>query len=101
MAASLFLTEGFVPSLVPLLEKKINSDKVEQAALQMLSAACVDSACREAIKKHCLQWLKGVMNDGKDDRPAVAAVVLAKVLDPTAPQKDTGGKAEQDTNGVN
>ena len=101
MAASLFLTEGFVPSLVPLLDKKNKSDKVEQAALQMLSAACVDSACREAIKKHCLQWLKGVMNDGKDDRPGVAAVVLAKVLDPTAPKKDPSGKAEQDTDGVN
>ncbi|KAL8871049.1 MAG: hypothetical protein Q9174_003044 [Haloplaca sp. 1 TL-2023] len=101
MAASLFLTEGFVPSLVPLLDKRNKSDKVEQAALQMLSAACVDSACREAIKKHCLQWLKHVMNDGKDDRPAVAAVVLAKVLDPTAPKKDTGGKGEENTNGIN
>lgn len=100
-AAALFLTEGFVPSLIPLLDKKTKSDKVEQAALQMLSAACVDSACREAIKKHCVPWLNVVMDTGKDDRPGIAAVILAKVLDPTAPANDNGGKAEQEKNGVN
>ncbi|KAL8702929.1 MAG: hypothetical protein Q9201_003909 [Fulgogasparrea decipioides] len=100
-AAALFLTEGFVPSLIPLLYKKNKSDKVEQAALNMLNAACVDSACREAIKKHCVQWLNLVMKDGKDDGAGLAAVILAKVLDPTAPVNDTGGKAEQEKNGVN
>ena len=42
IASSLFLFEGFVPSLAPLLQKKIKSEKVEYAALEMLSAAwCV------------------------------------------------------------
>ncbi|KAL8721075.1 MAG: hypothetical protein Q9181_007787 [Wetmoreana brouardii] len=100
-AAALFLTEGFVPSLIPLLHKTNKSEKVEQAALNMLNAACVDSACREAIKKHCMQWLNLVMKDGKDDRPGLAAVILAKVLDPTAPVNDTGGKAEQEKDGFN
>ena len=42
IASSFFLFEGFVPSLAPLLQKKIKSEKVEYAALEMLSAAwCV------------------------------------------------------------
>lgn len=99
-AAALFLTEGFVPSLLPLLEKKNGSGKVEQAALNMLSAACIDSACRKAIKKHCTQWLQNLMNTGKDDRPGLAAVILAKVLDPTMPGEDTVGKDQLEDNAV-
>ncbi|KAL9017066.1 MAG: hypothetical protein Q9185_005576 [Variospora sp. 1 TL-2023] len=99
-AATLFLIEGFVPSLLPLLEKKLNAVKVEQAALNMLSAACIDNSCRTAIKKHCIQWLQRVLNTGKDDRPGLAAVILAKVLDPTMPARDTGGKDGSDSNSV-
>ncbi|KAL8762357.1 MAG: hypothetical protein Q9184_001619 [Pyrenodesmia sp. 2 TL-2023] len=99
-AAALFLTEGFVPSLLPLLEKKNGSVKVEQAALNMLSAACIDNACRKVIKKHCTQWLQRVMNAGKDDRPGLAAVILAKVLDPTMPGKDTAGKDQSEGDAV-
>ncbi|KAL8681604.1 MAG: hypothetical protein Q9186_002273 [Xanthomendoza sp. 1 TL-2023] len=94
-AAALFLTEGFLTTLIPLLDKKNKSVKVEQAALNMLSAACLDNACRTAIKKHCLQWLRLVVNNGKEDRPGLAAVILAKVLDHTFPGKDTRGKSEQ------
>ncbi|KAI4114710.1 MAG: hypothetical protein LQ345_004551 [Seirophora villosa] len=99
-AATLFLTEGFLPSLLPLLAKKMNSPKVEQAALNMLSAACIDNSCRAAIKKHCTQWLQHVLNTGKDDRPGLAAVILAKVLDPTLPAKDTGGRNGTDIDSV-
>ncbi|KAI4128617.1 MAG: hypothetical protein LQ338_002652 [Usnochroma carphineum] len=98
-AAALFLTKGFVPSLLPLLEKK-KFEKVEQAALNMLSAACIDNACRGAIRKHCVPWLQHVMNNGKDDRPGLAAVILAKVLDPTMPAKDTGAKGQSHDNAV-
>ena len=42
IASSFFLFEGFVPSLAPVLQRKIKSEKVEYAALEMLSAAwCV------------------------------------------------------------
>ncbi|KAI4236819.1 MAG: hypothetical protein LQ352_007976 [Teloschistes flavicans] len=99
-AAALFLTEGFVPSLVPLLDRN-KSGQVEHAALSMLSAACVDNACRGAIKKHCVHWLNHVMKSRTDDRPGLAAVILAKVLDPTMPGKDTGGKAQQENEGPN
>ncbi|KAL8993156.1 MAG: hypothetical protein Q9188_007397, partial [Gyalolechia gomerana] len=91
-AAALFLTEGFVPSLLPLLEKKNKSEKVEHAALNMLSAACIDNACRDAIAKHFVEWLRHVMNKAKDDKPGLAAVILAKTLQSSAPVKDPGGK---------
>ena len=100
-AAALFLTEGFLPSLIPLLDKKNKSAKVEQAALNMLSAACLDSGCRAAIKKHCLPWLQLVMDKGKQDRPGLAAVVLTKVLDPTVRTKDTKGNDTQERTEVN
>ncbi|KAL8869131.1 MAG: hypothetical protein Q9198_007969 [Flavoplaca austrocitrina] len=100
-AAALFLTEGFLPSLIPLLDKKDKSAKVEQAALNMLSAACLDSGCRAAIKKHCLPWLRLVMDKGKQDRPGLAAVVLTKVLDPTVRTKDTKGNDTQERTEVN
>ena len=82
-AATLFLTEGFVQSLVPLLEKKAKSEKVELAALHMLSAACIDSACREAIKKHCTSWLQHILATGKDETPRLVAVILAKIQGPS------------------
>ncbi|MCJ1438531.1 hypothetical protein MMC27_007921 [Xylographa pallens] len=90
MASSLFLSEGFVPSLVSLLEKETKSQKVEQAALDMLSAACIDGGCREAICKHCLRWLHLVVNTGDNHRRGQAAVILAKVKSTNA-----FGKASQ------
>jgi len=79
VAAALFLTKGFVPALVPLLEKKAKSEKVEVAALEMLSAACIDSGCRKAIDRECKTWLQYVLKTGKGRRPGLAAVVLAKL----------------------
>ena len=79
VASSLFLSEGFIPSLVSLLEKETKSQKVEQAALDMLSAACIDRGCREAICKHCLRWLHLIVNTGSSHRRGQAAVILAKV----------------------
>lgn len=86
-ASALFLTDGFVSSLVPLLEKRSKSEKVEQAALEMLSAACIDTACREAIRKHCSGWLQCVRDTGRDQRPGLAAVILAKVRGLTGERK--------------
>ena len=79
IASSFFLTEGFVPSLVPLLQKKVKSDRVEQAALFMLSAACLDSTCRQTIRKYCTPWLQTVSHNGKEKTSGLAAVILAKV----------------------
>ena len=94
IASSLFLTKGFVPALVPLLEKKAKSEKVEQAALGMLSAACIDSACRDAISKHCTSWLQHILETGKGPRPGLAAVILAKLQGPTGRNGSTKTASE-------
>lgn len=101
LSTTLFLTEGFLPSLIPLLDKKVKSEKVEQAALNMLSAACLDSSCRAAIKKHCLPWLRLVMEKGRQDRRGLAAVILTKVLYPTESAKDISGNNTQEKTEVN
>ncbi|KZF19466.1 putative actin cytoskeleton organization protein [Xylona heveae TC161] len=80
----LFLNEGFVSSLVPVLNKKAKSRKAERAALDLLSAACIDRACRELIAKHCTEWLEDVVEDGAVQESAVAAVILAKIRGPGA-----------------
>lgn len=61
--ATLFLSEGFIVSLGPLMKRKWKSKKVEQAALEMLNAACMHTQCREAIKKYCSEWLDEIVTD--------------------------------------
>ncbi|RDL37320.1 ARM repeat-containing protein [Venustampulla echinocandica] len=61
--ATLFLSEGFIPSLGALMKRKWKSKKVEQATLEMLNVACMNAACREAIKKYCTEWLEEIVND--------------------------------------
>jgi protein unc-45 len=61
--ATLFLREGFIVSLGPLMKRKWKSKKVEQAALEMLNAACMHTQCREAIKKYCAEWLDEIVTD--------------------------------------
>ena len=76
--ASLLLTEGFLQSLVPFLQQG-KSKNLQYAALDMLDAACIDRACREAISKYCTDWLTDVVEKGSDERPGMAAVILTKV----------------------
>ncbi|KAE9380255.1 ARM repeat-containing protein, partial [Stipitochalara longipes BDJ] len=61
--ATLFLSEGFIVSLGPLMKRKWKSKKVEKAALEMLNAACMNTLCREAIKKYCSEWLDEIVTD--------------------------------------
>ncbi|KAH8803752.1 myosin-binding striated muscle assembly central-domain-containing protein [Hyaloscypha sp. PMI_1271] len=61
--STLFLREGFIVSLGPLMKRKWKSKKVEQAALEMLNAACMHTQCREAIKKYCAEWLDEIVTD--------------------------------------
>jgi hypothetical protein len=58
-----FLSEGFIPSLGQLMRRKWKSRKVEQAALELLSAACMNTPCREAIQKYCTEWLEEIVNE--------------------------------------
>lgn len=62
VTATLFLSEGFLSSLGPLMKRKWKSKKVELAALEMLNVACMHTACREAIQKYCLEWLEEIVD---------------------------------------
>lgn len=61
VSADLFLSNGFVNGLGPLMRRKWKSKKVEQACLEMLNAACMNTACREAIQKYCTEWLEEIV----------------------------------------
>lgn len=101
-ASALFLTEGFITSLVPLVESK-KSHKLEQSALELVSAACVDKNCREAINRHFRSWLETTVNTSLDKKRAnLAALVLVKLGDEPAPSDGQGptiitpGKVDQE-----
>jgi hypothetical protein len=106
LASTLFLSEGFVGSLGPLMKRKWKSKKVEQSALEMLNVASMNTACREAIKKYCTEWLEEIVNAPPSSRSGLpvnedggaieqrmhsekvknmAAVVLAKIQVCTLP----------------
>src|SRR5579871_14886 len=80
-SAQLFLSPGFVQSFVPLVTKW-KSGRLEQAALELLNAACMDQACREAMRKHISGWLKDVSQRVQDKkRSEQAALILVKIKD--------------------
>jgi hypothetical protein len=99
-ATKLFLSEGFVSTLVPLVEGK-SSTKLEQAALELISAACIDKHCREAINRHCRIWLEDYVANCPDKKRAnLAALVLVKLGEEhgtsDGPQIVTPGKVDQE-----
>lgn len=69
ITTDIFLTEGFVPSLGPLMRRTWKSKKVETACLEMLNAASMNSLCREAIQKYCTDWLEEVVDQDPNDLP--------------------------------
>ncbi|KAI5201028.1 ARM repeat-containing protein [Aureobasidium subglaciale] len=82
--AKLFLTPGFLEGLVPVLERNTmgqrTSHRLEQAAMELMSAACVDKACRESIAKIAYNWLDDVAHTSTEAEAAsMAALVLAKI----------------------
>lgn len=77
VAAQLFLTEGFVEGVVPSLSGR--PVDVEQAALEMLSAACVEKTCRGTIKINCGEYLETLVKGTDGGLKSLAAVVLAKM----------------------
>lgn len=79
MMAQLFLTEGFLPSIMPLLEKQFSNPIVHDAFLMLVNAACLDGACRTAIAQYCTSWLAHKVSNGAGKQPSVAATVLAKL----------------------
>ncbi|KAI1760607.1 myosin-binding striated muscle assembly central-domain-containing protein [Hypoxylon sp. FL1150] len=67
MTADIFLTEGFLPSLDPLMRRKWKSRKVETACLEMLNAASMNVQCRQAIQKYCTDWLEEVVDQDPNE----------------------------------
>ncbi|KAI0505301.1 putative actin cytoskeleton organization protein [Xylaria bambusicola] len=57
----MFLSEGFLASLAPLMRRKWKSRKVETACLEMLNAASMHPDCRGPIRTYCTEWLEEVV----------------------------------------
>lgn len=79
MASQLFLSEGFVESVVSNLSKKAKSTRMKHAALEMFSAACIDKNCRQAINRSCSGWLEDQVTAAEEPSAGIAALVLAKI----------------------
>ena len=99
VTAPLFLTEGFLQSLIPLLDRKLKNAEVHDTFLQLLNAACVDSACRTAIAKYCSGWLSHKVSNGDGNQPAVSATILAKLRASKA-ESSANGKPDDDDQDV-
>ncbi|KAL8296623.1 hypothetical protein RB597_005953 [Gaeumannomyces tritici] len=67
LVKELFLSEGFLPTLGPLMRRKWKSRKVETACLDLLNAACLNSECRVAVQKYCVEWLEEIVDQDPDD----------------------------------
>jgi hypothetical protein len=93
-ASNLFLSEGFLPSLVSIVGKW-KSHRLEQSALELLSAACIDKNCRIGIRKTCLDWVKGVADTGTDQRASQASLILVKIKD-AVPEGEKAPSADMD-----
>ncbi|KAF4629193.1 hypothetical protein G7Y89_g8961 [Cudoniella acicularis] len=89
ITAELFLSEGFVPSLGSLMKRKWKSKKVEQAALEMLNAACMNTPCREAVKKYCTEWLEEIVNFVPPTHADVSSPEIHPVVDDGSIQQRT------------
>ncbi|KAI0435928.1 putative actin cytoskeleton organization protein [Xylaria telfairii] len=63
----MFLSEGFLPSLDPLMRRKWKSRKVETACLDMLNAASMHPECRAAIRKYCTDWLEEIVDQDPEE----------------------------------
>lgn len=55
------------------------SRTLETSALELLSAACVDKNCREAIERYCSNWLRDLSEERDGTHKALSALVLAKI----------------------
>jgi hypothetical protein len=77
LTSRLFLADGFLSSLGPLMRRKWKSRKVETACLEMLNAACMMPECRDAVDKYCTDWLEEVV----DSDPAEVVAEISRETD--------------------
>jgi hypothetical protein len=86
VTAALFLSEGFVANLGSLMRRKWKSKKVEQSALEMLNVACMNTPCREAIKKYCTEWLEDMVATRPPESPPIDTQESKQIEDGTIQQ---------------
>ncbi|KAB8273371.1 myosin-binding striated muscle assembly central-domain-containing protein [Aspergillus minisclerotigenes] len=91
IAATLFLSEEFMASLKPVSARDTKRRRVEVSMLELLNAACINKACREAIAKNFSDWLSHTLTNGSDESSELAAVVLAKIR---VSDKDAGSNGQ-------
>ena len=96
ICARMFLKEGFVQQLMHLVNNTENAE-FKEAALELVSAACVDSTCRQTVQKHCKTWLSGMAvledSDATGSKLAVtAALANAKIRDDDSTAGQTNDK---------
>lgn len=92
VCARMFLREGFVQQLIHLVINT-GSSRFKEAALELFSAACVDSQCRKTIQTYCGDWLSEMSTvedtGARQSKIAVtAALVTSKLRDDS---KKAGG----------
>ncbi|KAL5362389.1 myosin-binding striated muscle assembly central-domain-containing protein [Aspergillus floccosus] len=92
VAANLFLSEKFMASLAPMTARDPKRRRVEVSVLELLNAACINKACREAISKNFSDWLSHILSNGTDQTSELAAVVLAKIRASEKDTSETNGK---------
>ena len=71
-AEKLFLSEGFLPSFIRLVQKW-KSSRLEQAALNLLDVACISKPAREGIRQHCEEWVRDCAENLKDVKKSMQA----------------------------
>ncbi|EAW13030.1 UNC45-central domain-containing protein [Aspergillus clavatus NRRL 1] len=98
VAAAIFLSDDFVNSLIPFTSRNMKSKKVETAILELLNAASINQACRDAISKHLSTWLSHLLTNGNDQSSELAAVILAKIRasESVQPSQSNGRIEEED-----
>lgn len=97
VVASHFLSEGFMTCLATLISRNMKSRAVEISVLELLNAACINNACREAISKNLSDWLSHVLTNGSDGSSDLAAVVLAKIrTSEKNGHADSNGKVQEE-----
>ncbi|KAE8350380.1 myosin-binding striated muscle assembly central-domain-containing protein [Aspergillus coremiiformis] len=100
VAATLFLSDGFMASLMPVSTRDAKRRRVEVSMLELLNAACINKACREAISKNFSDWLSHTLTNGSDQTSELAAVVLAKVRASEKDESQSNGQAQGDNDGA-
>lgn len=82
VTSKIVLQEGFLQILTSLVDSK-RSSKLRLSAIELLSAGCMDGACRKAIRENCDGWAWKAFEDHKHDNNtregAAAAVLVAKL----------------------